>query len=178
MLHGTSIRKLRRREAQGPPTFGRAGIPLRGDEDLGSCIPLVREVAMGEPLAVGAPDGFGRYGAVAFGGRGLICHECGQAHRHLGLHVYRAHGLRAAEYRKRHGLARGRGLVADDLREVIQANAVARMNQVTGQGSFDPAIQQLPPGHAWRIGRVSHLRRSPSRRHEQRGWGVPPDAHW
>jgi hypothetical protein len=104
------------------------------DEDLGSCIPLVSEVAMGEPLAVGAPDGFGRYGAVAVGGRGLICHECGQAHRHLGLHVYRAHGLRAADYRKRHGLSRGRGLVADDLREVIQANAVARMNQATGQG--------------------------------------------
>ena len=28
MLHGTSIQKLRRREAQGKPTFGRAGIPL------------------------------------------------------------------------------------------------------------------------------------------------------
>jgi hypothetical protein len=34
--------------------------------------------------------------------RWLICHECGQAHSYLGLHVYRAHGLRAADYRKRH----------------------------------------------------------------------------
>ena len=114
-----------------PPAAATTNMGVR---TLASCIPLVPEVGVGEPLAVGAPDGFGRYGAVAFGGRGLICHECGQAHRHLGLHVYRAHGLRAAEYRKRHGLARGRGLVADDLREVIQANAVARMNQFAGQG--------------------------------------------
>jgi hypothetical protein len=84
-------------------------------------------------IEVGSSDGYGNYGVLERRGRELICHECGRAHRHLGLHVYRAHGLRASEYRKRHGLARGRGLVAEDLRAVIQANAIARMNQVGGQ---------------------------------------------
>ena len=88
---------------------------------------------MSVTLQVGRPDGYGRYGVLERRGRELICHECGQAHSHLGLHVYRAHGLRAAEYRRRHGLARGRGLVAEDLREAMQANAMARMNQVGGQ---------------------------------------------
>ena len=97
---------------------------------------------MSEPRKVGSPDGYGRYGVLDLVDRDLVCHECGQAHRHLGLHVYRAHGLSANEYRSRHGLARGRGLVADDLREVIKANAVNRMNKPTGQafiGARNPA---------------------------------------
>ena len=93
-------------------------------------------------LEVGSSDSYGKHGVLERRGRELICHECGRAHRHLGLHVYRAHGLRAAEYRKRHGLARGRGLVADDLREVIQANASARMNQVGGQAFLHKELRQ------------------------------------
>ena len=93
-------------------------------------------------LEVGSSDSYGKHGVLERRGRELICHECGGAHRHLGLHVYRAHGLRAAEYRKRHGLARGRGLVADDLREVIQANASARMNQVGGQAFLHKELRQ------------------------------------
>lgn len=107
----------------------------------GAPFTLVSEVVMWQPLQVGSLDGFGRFGAVEVRGKELVCHECGQAHRHLGLHVYRAHGLRAAEYRNRHGLARGRGLVADDVREVIRANARARMDEPTGQAfiqSRDP----------------------------------------
>ena len=88
---------------------------------------------MSEALEVGSTDGYGRYGVLDRAGLELICHECGRAHRHLGLHVYRAHGLRADEYRRRHGLARGRGLVAEDLREVIQINAIERMNQPAGR---------------------------------------------
>jgi hypothetical protein len=88
---------------------------------------------MGEPLEVGSTDGFGKYGVLELRGHELICHECGQAKRHLGLHVYRSHGLLAAEYRRRHGLARGRGLVAADLREIIQASTRDRMNQPAGQ---------------------------------------------
>jgi hypothetical protein len=97
-------------------------------------------VVISVTLEVGSTDGHGKYGVLDRRGRELICHECGQAHRHLGLHVYRAHGLRAAEYRKRHGLARGRGLVANDLRVVIQANASARMKGVGGQAFIPPAI--------------------------------------
>ena len=102
---------------------------------------------MSEPRKVGSPDGFGRYGVLDLLEHDLVCHECGQAHRHLGLHVYRAHGLSANEYRSRHGLARGRGLVAADLREVIQANAANRMNKPTGQGF----IAARNPGAATRV---------------------------
>lgn len=97
---------------------------------------------MTEPLEVGSPDGYGKYGVLELCGLDLLCHECGHAYRHLGLHVYRAHELRAAEYRRRHGLARGRGLVANDLREVIRANAIERMQQPAGQAfvrARDPA---------------------------------------
>ena len=110
------------------------------------------EVVMSEPLAVGSPDGHGRYGVLDRAGLELICHECGRGHRHLGLHVYRAHGLRADEYRRRHGLARGRGLVAQDLREVIQVNAIERMNQPAGQAFIrarNPAVATQVRLQSW-----------------------------
>ena len=86
-------------------------------------------------MQVGDRDGHGRFGVLTAGPDGrLVCHECGLAHRHLGLHVWKAHGVTAAQYRTRHGLARGRGLVADDLAQVIRANAQARMGRPAGAG--------------------------------------------
>lgn len=51
---------------------------------------------------------------------GLLCVECGWAGRHLGLHAFRAHGLSADQYRARHGLRRGVGLVVSTTRVRIQ----------------------------------------------------------
>jgi hypothetical protein len=79
----------------------------------------------------GDPVGFGRYGILEQGADGLRCHLCGAWHRHLGLHVWRAHGLTAAQYREAHGLLRSRGLVAEDLRRVMVATAAANYDSNT-----------------------------------------------
>ena len=80
----------------------------------------------GGQRGLGEPDGFGRYGVPEQTEDGLVCHECGQAHQHLGLHVARAHGVTAAAYRDAHGLKRSRGLVASAVREKIAQNARQR----------------------------------------------------
>jgi hypothetical protein len=72
--------------------------------------------------SVGERDGFGRHGVLDETDDGLLCAECGWTGAHLGLHVYRAHGMTADAYRARYGLLRSRGLVASNIREKIQAN--------------------------------------------------------
>lgn len=57
-------------------------------------------------LQVGDQDGFGTFGVVDETADGLLCHECGRRFTHLGLHVYKAHEMSAAEYRQSHGLGR------------------------------------------------------------------------
>jgi hypothetical protein len=80
-------------------------------------------------LRLGDPDGYGHFGVLSEGRHGLICHECGDQHRHLGLHVWKAHGIKAATYGEAHGLLRSRGLVAADLRDVLAANAAVRYTE-------------------------------------------------
>lgn len=55
--------------------------------------------------------GFGRLEVVDDGER-LVCHECGQAHRALGTHAWRAHALSADRYRTRYGLPPDTSLLA------------------------------------------------------------------
>lgn len=91
-------------------------------------------------MEVGASDGHGQYGVLDEDADGLLCHECGRRiPQHLGVHVQRAHGLTADEYRRAHGLGR-RGLVASDVRQRIAANARERL---AGKPTFlerrDPA---------------------------------------
>jgi hypothetical protein len=80
-------------------------------------------------LRFGDADGHGQFGVLSEGPHGLVCHECGDQHRHLGLHVWKAHGITAATYREAHGLLRSRGLVAADLRGVLAANAAVRYSE-------------------------------------------------
>ena len=88
----------------------------------------------------GDPDGHGRYGILDEDPDGLLCAHCGTRHRHLGLHVWKAHGLTAAQYRETHGLLRSRGLVAQDLRLVMATNAGAHYGENAGLArSRDPA---------------------------------------
>lgn len=65
-------------------------------------------------MQLGELDGFGRFGRleVVDDAERLVCHECGQGHRALGTHAWRAHGLPAAQYRSGHGLPPGTSLVA------------------------------------------------------------------
>ena len=90
--------------------------------------------------SVGERDGFGRYGVLDETEDGLVCAACGWTGAHLGLHAYKAHAMTADAYRARYGLLRGRGLVASNVRERIQANARAGM---TSRAAFfarrDPA---------------------------------------
>lgn len=69
------------------------------------------------------PDGHGHYVVLDANSDGLLCHQCGRRFAHLGLHAWKGHGITAAEYRVEHGLARSRGLVASETRDVLTDNA-------------------------------------------------------
>lgn len=72
-------------------------------------------------LVFGDLDGFGRYGILDEDEHGqLLCHLCGAWLGHLGLHVYKAHGVKARDYRIDHGLRRTRGLISAAIRSTIQ----------------------------------------------------------
>ena len=86
------------------------------------------------PIRVGDVDGAGLFGVLDETAQGLLCHDCGWRGQHLGLHVYRAHGVTASVYRVAHGLKRTRGLVAAPTRALITQNATARYMTVTGAG--------------------------------------------
>lgn len=75
-------------------------------------------------MQVGDEDGHGRFGVLDEDADGLLRHVCGRRFTHLGLHVYKAHGLTVTEYRAAHGLGR-RGLVAEATRQTIADNARA-----------------------------------------------------
>jgi len=114
-------------------------------------------------VELGDSDGFGYYGLLEETGEGLLCHECGRAYEHLGLHVWRGHGMTAAQYREAHGLQRGRGLVAKELRSRIQTAAAARMTTPAGEAfkaARDPQAAQavrLREPRPWRAAqRDSH----------------------
>ena len=48
---------------------------------------------------------FGVFGKMSFvGSDRVVCHVCGRDFRHLGPHIWRMHGLLAAEYRLRYRL--------------------------------------------------------------------------
>jgi hypothetical protein len=153
------------------PTLDTPRCPMKAPQpDAGSSWPSAAPVASGV-VWVGEPDGHDRFGVLGVAPDGLlVCHECGQAHRHLGLHVARAHGIQAAEYRRRHGLARTRGFVAEDLRAVIAGKARERMNRPEGAGfvaARDPArasLARLAAGEGWAPQVLaSHIQRTSTR---------------
>ncbi len=80
------------------------------------------------PMRIGDRDSYGRYGIVDETTEEFLHHDCGSSFRYLGLHVWNAHQIRAADYRTYHGLRR-KGLVADDLRPVMATNATRTMDQ-------------------------------------------------
>ncbi|MFG1913039.1 MucR family transcriptional regulator [Kribbella sp. NPDC048928] len=96
-------------------------------------------------MQYGDRDGHGHYGKLEEASGGLRCHECGHTFHHLGLHVWRRHGITTAAYRQTHGLQRRRGLVSTELRTRIQTNATARMDTPAGAAftaARDPQLAQ------------------------------------
>jgi hypothetical protein len=77
-------------------------------------------------MQFGDVDGHGLFGVLDETAEGLLCHDCGWGGQHLGLHVYRAHGLTASGHRLAHGLRRTRGLVRAATRAVIIQSATLR----------------------------------------------------
>lgn len=84
----------------------------------------------------GVRDGFGLYGVVDESAEGLLCHECGERHFHLGVHVARGHGITARRYRELHGLHLRRGLVSAEIRQKVTDNAAAAY---AGKSAFKDA---------------------------------------
>ncbi len=69
----------------------------------------------------GAPDGHGRYGILdrrPEDGR-VLCHECGRWWHHLATHLAQGHGIRAADYRRAHGLSTGTALIGAQVRDAL-----------------------------------------------------------
>lgn len=100
----------------------------------------------------GDPDGHGHYGILATDDDGLlICHECGHSWRHLATHARAAHGLLAADYRERHGLARTRALVApitaDRMRDAWEDNREEHLASIESSRDPEKARRRSAIGH-------------------------------
>lgn len=118
----------------------------------GLCMRHYKRQWQGKPLvddrpAVGSPSGFGRYGIFEDAGDVALCHECGRWVAGVGTHAVGAHGLRAAEYRERHGLPRGLGLVSTAVREAMSARSRARVGEA-GWKAFEEARDPVAAARA------------------------------
>lgn len=119
-LAGASISALAPRHGVSPSTLATRldawGVPRRGRaEATRMAHSRPRPPApTGPGPATGDPDGYGRWAAldVSEDGEQLRCHECGAWKRALGTHAWYAHGITAADYRRRHGLSTGQSLAS------------------------------------------------------------------
>lgn len=78
-------------------------------------------------MQVGDKSGFGRYGILDGGDDRILCHECGKSYKRLGVHVTMAHDMTADDYKERHGIPRGTGLVSPSLHRTISGRAKQRV---------------------------------------------------
>lgn len=86
-------------------------------------------VSPGPAAQVGRPDGHGHFGVLDEDEDGLLCHECGRRFVHLGLHVFKSHGMQAQSYKIEHGLRRSKGLVASAVREKLAVRSAAQLTR-------------------------------------------------
>ena len=94
----------------------------------------------GDPTQVGEPDGHGLFGVLDEDAEGLLCHICGWRGPHLGLHAYKAHGIRARQYKLEHGLRRSKGLVpAAVLEKLAERGAVQMPSRTALVAGRDPS---------------------------------------
>jgi hypothetical protein len=56
----------------------------------------------------------------------IKCHECGEWRSHLATHAFLAHGIRAAEYKRKHGFNQKAGLVNESIRRKMSDQASRR----------------------------------------------------
>lgn len=84
----------------------------------GLCQSHYKQARRGQPLPqygdkqVGDPSGFGRYGIFERDETLALCHECGQWFHSVAAHIWGAHQMTGAEYRREHGLKRTQPLTS------------------------------------------------------------------
>ena len=78
-------------------------------------------------MQVGDKSGFGRYGFLDGDNERIICHECGKLYKRLSAHVTMAHDMTVEDYKERHGIPRGTGLVSPALHRAISGRAKQRV---------------------------------------------------
>lgn len=106
---------------------------MPGNSDLphrlrtGMISPVAPHDNTGDPTKVGEPDGHGLFGVLDEDADGLLCHICGWRGPHLGLHAYKAHGMRARQNGLEHGLRRSKGLVAAAVLDKLAKHGTAQM---------------------------------------------------
>lgn len=98
----------------------------------------------------GDPDGHGRYGILDRDddtGR-VLCHECGRWWQHLATHLAGTHGIRAADYRARHGLSTGTALIGSQVRAKLAESSgrPERIAQLAEHRDPDRARAGMGPG--------------------------------
>ena len=103
--------------------------------------------------AVGSPSGFGCYGVIDRDEDTILCHECGRRLAALGYHISRAHGMTVTQYRTKHGLKRGVGLVAEGVARDRSQQAVSRVGSPAWQ-RLEAARDPAAAAHS----RVTHQR--------------------
>lgn len=117
----------------------------------GVCSTHYKRQLAGKPITstappVGSPSGHGRYGILDDDGQRVLCHECGQWKRSVGNHLT-AHDMTAAEYRERHGLARGTALSSAAVRQTHSKNAKSRIGS-EGWRRFEDARDPATASHS------------------------------
>lgn len=102
-------------------------------------------------LVYGGPDGHGRYGILDRSGGRVLCHECGRWWRHLGTHLAGTHGIRAADYRRAHGLSSGTALVGDSVQAKLRdaSSRPERLAHLAGIRDPDRARAGMTRGGQW-----------------------------
>lgn len=101
----------------------------------GLCMYHYKRQRAGKPLVDtgprrGDPSGLGRYGIVDRDEHQCLCHECGRWFASVSGHIYGAHGLRARDYKRKHGIPAGEALICNQLRREISEQSRERVGGI------------------------------------------------
>lgn len=89
----------------------------------------------------GDKDGYGRYGYLDTIDGKVLCHECGGVYASVGVHVGRAHGMTADEYREAHGLPQRVKLISPSTKAALSKHSTERV----GSEAWERLIEKRDP---------------------------------
>lgn len=89
-----------------------------------------------------------------------ICHICGYAFKKLMSHSWQAHGLSAAEYKKKFGLFTTKAVCAESTKELLRAAVSKHFTLVVRKNLFADGVRtRYFKGHRGRVEMSEQLRR-------------------